>query len=157
MSLQNHTISNWARLLIAWEKHGGAGLTLPFLAGARTISDPAFMPSRMDTKQLVEEIFREGIPGRAICINWCALTKAYGFCIGNGEASGGIYLPTPATIFAIDLVCEEFGPSPEEIIDGLCGLYAVEISNRTYSITSGHWKEYDDFDRSFIRNATVRC
>jgi hypothetical protein len=136
---------------MAWEKHGGAGLTLPFLVGAPTITDPDFVPSREDARNLMEEIFAQGIDDRTISINWCGITKAYGFCIVT-NISDGIYLPTGGTIHAIDLVCEEFGSSPEEIIDGLSGLYAAQITDGTYSITSGKWKAYDDFDKKFIRS-----
>lgn len=143
----------WAKLLLAWEQHGGAGLTLPFLTGARTIYNNGVHPSSEDARSLLEEIFATGIKGRTIGIDWSGITKAYGICLIKGKPSGGVYLPTPASVFSIDLACEEFGSQPEEIIEGLATLYAREISAQTYSITSGKWRAFDDADKDFIRKA----
>src|SRR4051812_29024273 len=103
MHKENQTVPYWEKLLLAWEQYGGAGLTLPFLAGARTLVDRDFNPSIENAESLLQEIFATGIEGRTICINWSAMTKAYGICLITGETTDGIYLSTPASIFSIDL------------------------------------------------------
>jgi hypothetical protein len=153
MLVKDHLIPYWAKLLLAWEQRGGAGLTLPFLLGVQTLTKTGFYPSVTDAECLLQEIFASGIKGRTIGINWCGITKAYGICLIKGETTDGIYLPTPARVFAIDLVCQEFGSQPEEIIHGITGLYSAEILNRTYSITSGKWRSYDEADKTFIQLA----
>lgn len=143
----------WVKLLLAWEKRGGAGLTLPFLAGARTIADAAPDPSPEDAKKLLEDIFAIGIAGRILGINWSGSTRAYGIILHHTNPVDGIFLATPAKIFAIELACEEFGSDPEEIIHGMTELYSEQIENKTYSITSGKWRAFDATDEEFIRNA----
>jgi hypothetical protein len=145
-------IPYWAKLLLAWERRGGAGLTLPFITGAKTLVSADHVPTVEHARSLLEEIFAIGIPGKTICINWCGITKAYGICIIDTRLTDGIYLSTPATIFAIDLACQEFGEQPEEIIDGMTELYKEQIADQTYSITSGKWRAYDEVDKLFISN-----
>lgn len=149
MFVKDHT-PYWAKLLLCWEQRGGAGLSLPFLLGARTIESTNFYPSLQDAEHLLQDIFATGIEGRTICINWCGITKAYGICILQSEPTDGIFLSTPASIFIIDLACQEFGSMPEDIIKGLPALYSAEIANHTYSVTSGRWRGYDEADKSFI-------
>ncbi len=153
MHEEDHSVPYWAKLLLAWEQMGGAGLTLPFLTGAQTVKTITVYPSIKDAEYLLEEIFTRGIAGRTICINWCGIAKAYGICMVTGEPQDGIYLSTPASIFIVDLACQEFGSLPEDIISGLAALYSGEISARTYSITSGKWQPYDDADKKFIKHA----
>jgi len=143
----------WAKLLLAWQQRGGAGLTLPFLTGAHTLTNTDYYPSSADAQRLMKEIFALGIPGKTLGINWCGITKAYGIIICQGEPTDGRYLSTPARIFAVDLACQEFGSQPEEIIRGMTELYSHEILNQTYSITSGKWRSYDEADKKFIREA----
>ncbi len=146
-------IPYWEKLLLAWEEHGGAGLTVPFLAGARIFAAEGVAPTVEDAKNMLEDIFAKGVKDRTIVINWCGTTKAYGICIVKDSLADGLYLSTPASVFAIDLACQEFGSLPEEIIEGLTDLYSREITGSTYSITSGKWRAYDEADENFIMKA----
>jgi hypothetical protein len=140
----------WAKLLMAWYKLGRTGLSIPFLVGSRTISDHSFKPSAIDAKEMLTAIFENGINDHIIRISWCSETRAYVIGVAGEDYNDGIFLATPAKIYAIDILCREFGSSPEEIAEGLSDLYADEILNGNYSVTRGNWRSYDAYDKHYI-------
>jgi hypothetical protein len=151
--VSDNSIFYWQKILLAWQELGRKGLTLPFLLGANTVFDESLTPTLQDAKKLLAEMFEHGISGKTISISWYAVNKTYAIVITNDTVEeGNGALP----VYTVDMIAsEEFGSSPEEIIDGLANLYAEQIRKRTYSITHGVWHPYTENDRTFIASALM--
>lgn len=141
----------WQSLLEEWEKRGRTGLSLPFLVGSESVVDPSYIPTVEDARYLLHKIFTVGIPGRTIQIRHCDVVRTWVIGLVD-DPDDGIYLDTPASVYAKSEVCQEFGNTANQILQELPDHFAVEIQLQNFSVTAGRWHSFNADDRELINS-----
>jgi len=142
----------WLKLINAWCAAGRTGLSIPFLVGAKTLTEEGFEPGVEDIVDLLKEVFACDLPDGFIRIRWCSEVRAFviGICreidLEEGIVMGKVHISRE--------VFHEFdGNSQEHIIYGLTKEYLPEVAEGSFSVHKGQWDEFTARDKKFIADA----
>ena len=68
--MNNNEYPYWYRLIYRWCADGNTGLSIPYLVGAQTVFDVAYVPTINDVREFLRDVFSFQVQLGYIRIKW---------------------------------------------------------------------------------------